>query len=436
MEFFNREEELRLLDITRKLSGESAMMTVITGRRRIGKTTLAIRASEGYPSLYFFVARKSEILLCREFIEEVEMKLNIKVLGEFSNFARLFEYLMVQAQKQPFTLIIDEFQEFSHINGSVYSAIQNVWDRHKATSGMNLILSGSVYSMMKKIFENEKEPLFGRANERINLQPFNVNVVRSIVTSRVPEIGKRDLLAFYTLTGGVAKYVELFVDKSKFTFSQMLGEIFRENSLLIDEGKNILIEEFGKDYTVYFSILSLIASSKTSRSEIESILMKDIGGYLDRLENEYRIIRSIKPVFSKPGSRIQKYIIEDNFLAFWFRFIYKYRSSVEIGNFKYVRHIVERDFDTYCGIILEKYLREKLALSGRYTMLGSYWERGNRNELDIVAIDDLHNKALIAEVKMNKKKLRPNLLIENARNLINKLNGYDIEFKSLSLDDI
>jgi AAA+ ATPase superfamily predicted ATPase len=436
MEFFNREEELRLLDSTRKLSGESAMMTVITGRRRIGKTTLAIRASEGYPSLYFFVARKSEILLCREFIEEAEMKLNIKVLGEFSNFARLFEYLMVQAQKQPFTLIIDEFQEFSHINGSVYSEIQNVWDRHKATSWMNLILSGSVYSMMKKIFENEKEPLFGRANERINLRPFNVNVVRSIVTSKVPGISKKDLLPFYTFTGGVAKYVELFVDKSKFTFSQMLGEIFRENSLLIDEGKNLLIEEFGKDYTVYFSILSLIASSKTSRSEIESILMKDIGGYLDRLENEYRIIRSIKPVFSKPGSRIQKYIIEDNFLAFWFRFIYKYRSSVEIGNFKYVRHIVERDFDTYCGIILEKYLREKLALSGGYTMLGSYWERGNRNELDIVAIDDLHNKALIAEVKMNKKKFRPNLLKDNAQNLINSLSGYEIEFKSFSLEDI
>ncbi|MDO9340388.1 MAG: DUF234 domain-containing protein [Bacteroidales bacterium] len=343
---------------------------------------------------------------------------------------------MVQAQTYPFTLIIDEFQEFSHINGSVYSDIQNQWDRNKATSRINLVLSGSVYSMMKKIFENEKEPLFGRANERINLQPFNVNVIRSIVTTKVPDIRKDDLLAFYTLTGGVAKYVELFADKGKFTFSQMLGEIFRENSLLIDEGKNILIEEFGKDYTIYFSILSLIASSKTSRSEIESILIKDIGGYLDRLENEYRIIRSIKPVLSKPGSRIQKYTIEDNFLSFWFRFIYKYRSSIEIGNFKYVRQIVERDFDTYSGIILEKYFREKLALSGRYTMLGSYWERGNRNELDIVAIDDLHKKALIAEVKMNKKKFRPNLLKDNAKNLINKLNDYEIEYKSLSLEDI
>jgi AAA+ ATPase superfamily predicted ATPase len=436
MEFYNRESELKLLEDARKLSEKSAMMTVITGRRRIGKTTLAVKAFQRHPSLYFFVARKSEILLCREFIEEIESKFNRRVLGEFSNFAGLFEYLLVQAQTKPFTLIIDEFQEFYQVNKSVYSEMQNLWDRYKGTSRINLVLSGSVYSMMKKIFENEKEPLFGRANERLNLQPFNVSVIRSIVTTKMPDISKADLLAFYTITGGVAKYVELFADKDKFTFNQILSEIFRENSLLIDEGKNILIEEFGKDYTIYFSILSLIASSKTSRSEIESILMRDIGGYLDRLENEYMIIRSIKPVLSKPGGRIQKYTINDNFLSFWFRFVYKYRSAVEIGNFKYVRQIVERDFDTYSGIFLEKYFREEFALSGKYTRLGSYWERGNLNELDIVAIDDLHNKVLIAEVKMNKSRFRPNLLKEYAHNLINKLDGFEIEFKSLSLEDI
>ena len=436
MKFYNRETEIKLLEETRELSEKSARMTVITGRRRIGKTTLAIKAFEKYLTLYFFVARKSEILLCREFIEEIELKLKKRVLGEFSSFASLFEYLLIQAQTEPFTLIIDEFQEFSRINKSVYSEMQNLWDKYKNTSRVNLVLSGSVYSMMKKIFENEKEPLFGRADERLNLQPFNVNVIRSIITTKVPDISLKDLLAFYTITGGVAKYVELFVDKDKFTFNQMLIEIFRENSLLIDEGKNILIEEFGKDYTIYFSILSLIASSKTSRSEIESILLRDIGGYLERLENEYNIIRSIKPVLSKPGGRIQKYFIDDNFLSFWFRFIYKNRSSIEIGNFKYVRQIVERDFDTYCGIFLEKYFREKLALSGRYTRLGRYWERGNRNELDIVAIDDLHNKVLIAEVKMNKDRFRPVLLKDNAQNLVNKLGDYDIDYKSFSLEDI
>lgn len=81
----------------------------------------------------------------------------------------------------------------------------------------------------------------------------------------------------------------------------MLDEVFRENSLFIDEGCNVLIEEFGKDYATYFSILSLIASSKTSRSKIESILEVSIGGYLERLENDFNLTRKVRPMFVKPG---------------------------------------------------------------------------------------------------------------------------------------
>lgn len=436
MEFFNRETEIRLLEDALRLSEKSSRMTVITGRRRTGKTTLVLKAFEKHKSLYFFIARKSEILLCQEFIEEIGVKLGKPVLGEFSSFTRLFEYLLIEARTDPFTLIIDEFQEFYQINRAVYSEIQDLWDRYKHSSRLNLVLCGSVYSMMKKIFENEKEPLFGRADELINLKPFKADVIKNILVSKAHGTEPRDLLAFYTITGGVAKYVEIFVDKERFTLEKMLDEIFRENSLLIEEGKNILIEEFGKDYTIYFSILSLIAASKTSRSEIESILLKDIGGYIDRLENEYSIIKSVKPLLSKPGGRLQKYFIDDNFLSFWFRFIYKYRSAVEIGNFRYLRNIAERDFVTYSGIFLEKYIREMLALSGSYNRIGRYWERGNRNEIDIVAIDDTSNRVLIGEVKTDKSRFRPKSLADNAQNLINRLPGYEKEFKFFSLDDI
>ncbi|MBW6502537.1 MAG: DUF234 domain-containing protein, partial [Bacteroidales bacterium] len=139
---------------------------------------------------------------------------------------------------------------------------------------------------------------------------------------------------------------------------------------------------------------------------------------------------------SKPGGRLQKYFIDDNFLSFWFRFIYKYRSAVEIGNFRYIRNITERDFDTYSGIFLEKYFREILALSGNYNRIGKYWERGNRNEIDLVAIDDLNNKVLIGEIKMNKSRFRPNSLIVKSQNLVNKLPRYEKEFKFFSLEDI
>lgn len=436
MKFIDRESELEMLEEIRKRSERSAMMTVITGRRRIGKTTLTIKAFEDRPFLYLFVVRKSEILLCQDFIEEINRSLKINVLGEFNSFARLFEYLLVLSESMPFTLVMDEFQEFLNVNKSVYGEIQKLWDLHKSKARMNLVLCGSVYSMMKRIFEDEKEPLFGRANERIYLQPFRVDVVKNLLTDQFPEIKNNDILAFYSITGGAARYVELFFDKEKYSLSGMVDEIFRDNSLLIDEGKNVLIEEFGKDYGTYFSILSLISSSKTSRPEIESIMQKDTGGHLDKLENEYMLIRSVKPVLSKPGGRIQRYTMNDNFLAFWFRFVYKYRGALEIGNYRYVRELVDRDFSTWSGIYLEKYFREKIAMSGDFTSVGSYWEKGNRNEIDVVAIDDMRRKVLIAEVKLRKKNLRPTLLRQSARNLVSQFNDYQIEYRSFSLDDI
>lgn len=436
MRFYDRENELSLLAETRELSEHSARMTVIVGRRRIGKTSLAKKAVEGRPYLYFFVTRKTESLLCQEFTEEIELGLKKKIPGEFRSFSKLFEFLLMLSQTEPFTLIIDEFQEFYQINDGMYSEMQNLWDRYKSTSKLNLILNGSVYSLMKKIFENAKEPLFGRANERIHLKPFTVDVIRNILTDHRPACKPGDLLAFYILTGGVAKYVEIFTDKNRFTLKLMLDEIFRENSLLLEEGKNLLIEEFGKEYTTYFSILTLIASSKTSRSDIESILEKNIGGYLERLENDYQIIRSVRPLLSKPNGRVQKYLIEDNFLGFWFRFIYKYRSAIEIGNFGYVRTIVERDFNTFSGLYLEKYFRAKIALSGRYSQVGQYWEKRNQNELDIVAINDLEKTALIAEVKLNKSKISMDQLKLKSAGFRNKLAGYEITYAGFSPEDM
>jgi len=436
MEFYDRENELSLLSSTRLLSEKSARMTFIVGRRRIGKTSLAIKAFEDQRFIYLFVARKNEALLCREFTGEAENALQKKIPGEFNTFSALFEYILIESQTRSFTLIIDEFQEFYHINASVFSDMQRLWDAYKDTSHLNLVLSGSAFSLMKKIFENSREPLFGRAHERIYLKPFTVEVLGDILQDLGPGLGKDDLLAFYTLTGGVAKYVELFADKKAFSLNSMLGEIFRENSLLIEEGKNLLIEEFGKEYTTYFSILSLIASSKTSRSDIESVLGKNIGGYLDRLEKEYQLIKIVKPVNAKPGSRNQKYFIDDNFLSFWFRFVYKYRSAIEIENYEYVKQIVERDFDTYSGMFLEKYFREKLAASGQYSRLGRYWERGNRNEIDIVAVDDMNKRLLIAEVKRNKTKINLNVLKSKTAKLITAFLDYQLEFKAFSIEDM
>ena len=437
MKFYDREEELQLLEDTRKMAEKSSRMTVITGRRRIGKTTLITEAFKGQKMMYFFVTRNSEALLCEGFVNEVALKTNRSVPGEFKSFSKLFEHLLQLSETEHFTLVLDEFQEFSNINKAVFSEMQNLWDQYKNRTKMNLVISGSVYTLMKKIFENAKEPLFGRTNERIYLKPFSVSTLQKVMQDSNPKgIGADDLLTFYMLTGGVAKYVELFVDKNCFTLEKMLNEILRDNSLLIDEGKNLLIEEFGKEYATYFSILSLIASSKTSRSEIESVLEKNVGGYLDKLENEYAIISSLRPILSKPGSRNVKYLISDSFLNFWFRFIFKNLNALEIGNYGYVKKIILRDYETYSGLFLEKYFREKLAITGNYSQIGRYWSKRNLHEIDLVAINDYEKKALIAEVKRKPDKISLEKLKLRSAGIMVELPGYQISYTGFSLNDI
>ena len=434
MKFYNREKELANLKKIKERSLSSAKMTIIVGRRRIGKTKLI---KEAYKErVYLFISKKNEALLCDEFIDIIQNALNIKILGEFKHFSKLFEYLMELSKTTAFTLVIDEFQEFLQVNPTLYADMQNIWDSNKETSKMNLVLSGSIYSLMKKIFEDKKEPLFGRADNKIHLKSFTVITLREIMQEHYPTYTNEDLLSFYIFTGGVAKYVELFVDNDAFSFKKQLDLLFEENSLFIEEGKNLLIEEFGKEYTTYFSILSLIASSKTSRSEIESILGKNVGGYLDRLENEYTIIKKVKPIFAKEGSRTLKYEIIDNFFHFWFRFIYKYRSAIEIENYDYVKSIVKRDFSTYSGRFLEKYFIEKLKASENYSNIGTYWEKSNQNEIDIVAINDDKKTMLIAEVKLNAKKINLELLRGKASKLVDKQKNYSVEYTGYSLDDI
>ena len=106
---------------------------------------------------------------------------------------------------------------------------------------------------------------------------------------------------------------------------------------------------------------------------MESILEIDIGGFLDRLEGDFGIIRKVKPIFSKPNSRSVKYYIQDNFLNFWFRFIYKYKGAVEIGSLNIVKDIVRRDYNVYSGWVLEKYFIEQLSSQANYSQIGTYW---------------------------------------------------------------
>lgn len=435
MKFYDREQEIELLQRIESRSVTTARMTTVVGRRRVGKTTLLKVAFKQTPVLYFFIAKKNEVLLCDEFTIEVQEKLGFS-LGNFQRFTDLFQSIMQLSEKINFTLVIDEFQEFENINRSVFSDMQNIWDSYKDQSTMNLILCGSIYSLMKRIFENSQEPLFGRATSKIMLKPFDIKTVKEILGDYNSGYSNEDLLAFYMVTGGVAKYIELLVMNEAFTKSAILDEMFKDNSIFLNEGRDVLIEEFGKDYANYFSILSLIASSKNDRSSMESILNISVGGYLDRLENDFNIIKRIRPFMAKEGSRNIRYRIEDNFLNFWFRFNYKYRSAIEISNYDYVRGIVERDYEVFSGLVLEKYLRQNLIESKQYSDIQGYWDSKGENEIDIVAINEMDKRLEFYEVKRNPNKINIESLKKKSMNITSRFPDYKIEYRGLSLDEM
>ena len=377
MRFFDRTEEIASLKEILELSKSNAQFTVVTGRRRIGKTSLVWKAYENEPILYFFVARKVENDLCADYLQEIEHKLNIPTMGKVERFAEIFEYLMKLSIDRPLTLFIDEFQEFFKVNKSVYSDMQRIWDMYHTKAHINLIVCGSIFSMMTKIFKDKKEPLYNRQTRFMSIKPFTPAVLKEIMAEYNPDHAAEDLLAIYSFTGGVAKYVQLLIDAGATTKTKMINHIIKADSVFLGEGKAILIEEFGKDYGVYFSILSAIARGKTSRSEIE--------------------------------------------------------------NYDAVKAMINRDYETFSGKMLERYFKRVLIESKAYTRIGSWWDRKGENEIDIVAENELNDEAVFIEVKRKKENFDAVALNEKVSvftRATGKFKGYVISQKGLSMTDM
>lgn len=440
MKFYNRESELDELKRIQNLSfNDFSRMTVVTGRRRIGKTSLVMKSVENTPTVYLFIGRKNEATLCTEFVPAIASSLNTYVPEGIQSFRSLFQFLMELATQRSFNLVIDEFQEFFNINEAVFSDMQNIWDSYRKKTNMNLIISGSVYSLMQKIFQNSKEPLFGRADNIIKLAAFNITTLKEIMHDYYPDYTNDDLLALYTFTGGIPKYIELFCDSGRHDVDGMIEFMVRENSSFTEEGKNLLIEEFGKNYATYFSILSAISGGINTQPKIESVLgNKSIGGQLKRLIEDYQIIVRQRPVFSKEGTQAVRYEIKDNFIRFWFNYFDRHRSLIEIKNFTGLRNIIKNDYPTYSGKMLERYFKQKLAESFQFREIGSWWESKNEhNEIDIVALKLEKNQAFVAEVKRQKKNFKPDLFGAKVEHLMHKaLAKYTIEKHFLSLEDM
>ena len=449
--FYDRVREITEL---RKLQAQAyndySRLVVLTGRRRVGKTSLVYRliseTQHDAPGLYFFVGRKTETVLVRTFVQEVREKLGEFVPDGLSSFRELFQMVLEIGMRKKFTLFIDEFQEFDNINAGVFSDIQELWDKYKNQTHVCLIVSGSIFRMMEKIFKDEEQPLFGRDDCTIRLKPFDTETIKQILGDYKPGYTPEDLLALWTITGGVARYIELFMNNGCTDVKKMIHYVCSSgDSYFVDEGKKILVQEFGKQYGTYFSILDQIAQGDVTQSEIEGALgMKSLGGQMKILEEKYGIIKKKRPIGAKEGSQTVRYEIQDNFFRFWFRYIHRYSSLIELQNMPELERIMTNDYTTFSGKALECWFRQKMMESCRYRQIGGWWQskgvnaKGNNDdfEIDIVA-ETLEGHVEAYEVKRNPQKYSPTRLEEKITVMKQRLfRGKEVAKGGLSMEDM
>lgn len=418
-------------------SSRTATMTVMIGRRRVGKTSLILHALGSKERfIYLFANRTSEGVLCHSFQQAIERQSGIRIVGRNLRLHEIMEQLFQHAEKEQLTLVVDEFQELEYVSPDFFGRLQYLWDMYHERMKINFIVCGSIYSMMKRIFENSKEPLFGRTTHKIVLKPFDTATLKQILCAHNPQYTPDDLLFLYTVTGGVPMYVSLLMDQGATTKEQMIDAICSVGSRFLNEAPDMLIGEFGKQYTNYFGILQLIASGMTTQKEIDSVVGKSTGQYMQMLENEYSLIRRNLPYGSKPGSRNVRWRLNDNFLAFWFRFLAPNSQLIAVGKMDMLKEVVADSYTQYSGLMLEAYFRQKYAEQDRVTEVASWWDRTGKNEIDLIAVSRLDRRVLVAEVKRNRRKIDLAVLDDKVKQVKPLFPRYKVQTVGLSLEDM
>ncbi|RLF80104.1 ATP-binding protein [Thermococci archaeon] len=391
--FYNRNAELEKLEKVYAHLGST--FVVIYGRRRVGKTALVREFLRSKLGLYFFVGEKDETMLIEEYLKEVET-----VLGEhlpsyvkprFSSLEELFEFLLNFSKEQKFVVVFDEFQNFRSVKPSFFSSLQKLWDT-KRDSNLMLIAVGSYVGMMKRIFMDNKKPLFGRVDEWIKLRPFDFWTAYDFVNT-FADVLPAHFVELYSALGGMPRYLLYLKRYYTGNVAETLNNLFfDEFAPLREEGLNTLKLEFGRFYRSYFSILEAVSLGYVTPKEISDktgLKLLTVGKYLSELTNHYEYLRREVPVTEDPQkTRKVSYRVADEFFNFWFRFVYHNYTYLEEGNLDLVLDDLERNFSAFVGKTYERVAPEfvkRINLGFKPLRVGRWWHKGE--EIDVVAYD-------------------------------------------------
>jgi Predicted ATPase (AAA+ superfamily) len=400
MEFYNREKELELMEL---LDRSKPSFLVITGKRRVGKTELIKQFSRNRQALYFFVdSNKSIDILMDEFDRLLREEMNLPGyinVKEPENFLKF-----ITSYDRDLVIAIDEFQRFLKVYPPFITQLQRYWDMKTDNCKVFLIVSGSSIGMIRKIFIEAQAPLFKRADNILTLRPFTVRETFDMLDGMgITDIQEKQNL--YFLFGGTVYYYRLFEKYQCSSFLDALEKlVFTEFAPLRDEVRDILIEEFGKEHSTYYEIISAISRGKYSMSEISEmthVSSSSLSPYFYDLTNllgiaEYRIPITDSPKKSKRG----RYFLKDNFFRFYGHFMYPALSHYMGGNYDPIMEKVLQEWQSYTGKLFEDMIRELISeeLVSEYPEIGSWWNRKG-DEIDILAINSEKRRVLAVEIK-------------------------------------
>ncbi len=448
MKFYNRKQELEILQ---KITNSSrSELVYFLGRRRIGKTSLMNHffTSKNQKYLYFFVSNKKEWNLLQSFSETLKEYLGYDI--HFHSIREFLKFLFEYGKEHPWLCVVfDEFQNFTYVDESIFDDFQEFWDKYKEGANIKLFVIGSLFTLMEDIFQSKKSPLFGRATAKIDVQEFEVVTLKNIL-SDYDMFSSRNLLDIYTLFGGVPKYLEV-LDTIKpwenLLLETILSEVYlTENSMFLREWSDLLLTEFGKTSSVYFSILEAIANGYNKRSEIADYTKMNydsLGLYLENLEKVYHYIEKLTPIIAQKTT-LNRYKIQDNFLIFWFRYIYKNSNLLEIKKYTTLKDHILADITSLQWFAFEKLVKDLLItqnITNRYIIdfesIGNYWDKSG-NEIDLICLNSRTKEVVFVECKLSGTKITGAVkqsLIAKSEN-IPELKDYKKYYQYYSLDNL
>ena len=386
--FVNRDNELKTLN--QEYQRDSSSFTVIYGRRRVGKTTLIREFIKDKERIYYYATEINIAMQLKSFTRDILDSLGFSNIA-FESFEDALIFLAKNIGSKKFILVIDEYQNLAKVDRGFSSMLQKVWDLYLKEKNIYLILCGSTISMMHSEVLNYSAPLYGRATTIIHLKPLLAKYIYDFV----PNIEYEEFMKIYASFGTIPKYLEMYRGQSSFK-DNILELILNKNSFLYNEGYFLLKQEIN-EVSTYFSILEAISKGATKLGEISGVLemnSSQLTRYIERLISLGFIDKEIPITEKNPlKSKLGRYRFKDNFLKFWFFYVYKNYRFLEIDLYEFVLKEMEKNFnDNFVSFVYEDYVKEEILqdpikyLGFVPLKIGRWWN--NKEEIDIVAFDD------------------------------------------------